>query len=309
MATTNMRAAYGATLVELGRENENIVVLEADLGKSTMSIKFQEAFPERYFEMGIAEANMTSCAAGLAQCGKIPFTNSFAVFAAGRAFDQIRQTIAIGNLNVKICGSSSGLSDYADGATHQEIEDIAIMRVLPNLSVFVPADANETVACTRYIASVSGPCYMRTSRAEYANVTPENEPFSTKPRVLRDGTDVTVFACGYMNGVALEAAKALEGKISVRVVNVSTIKPLDRETVIRLASDVRGVVTCEEHNVIGGLGSAIAEALARHPKPIAFVGVNDTFGSSGRNYPQLIHKYHLTPEAVSDAVQSIYEGR
>jgi len=309
MADTNMRKAYGDTLLALGKENPDIVVLEADLGKSTMTHAFQEAYPERYFEMGIAEANMVSCAAGLAQCGKIPFVNSFAVFASGRTYDQIRQTVSIGNLNVKICGSSSGLSDYADGATHQDIEDLAIMRVIPNMHVFCPADAYETASCTRYMTEIAGPCYMRTSRAEVPPVTPKDEPFSPVPRVLREGKDVTVFACGYMNSVALEAAEKLAGSVSVRVVNVSTLKPLDEETVRRLAADVKCVVTCEEHSVIGGLGSAIAQALARDPKPMRFVGVEDRFGSSGRNYNQLIQKYHLTSDDVSDAVQALFEGR
>ena len=244
---TNQRVAYGSTLVELGKENPNIVVLDADLCGSTMGKLFEQAFPERHFEVGIAEANMTSMAAGLALTGKIPFTNSFAVFSGGRAFDQIRQTVSMGRLNVKICGSSSGLSDFGDGGSHQCVEDLAIFRAVPNMTVLCPADANETVECVKAMAAWDGPCYLRLNRNDYENVTPEGKPFEIgKPYVLRPGTDVTVFATGYMVGLALQAAQALEGRVSVRVVNVPTIKPLDEALVNELAADVKGVVTAEE---------------------------------------------------------------
>ncbi len=230
MSDTNQRMVYGKTLVELGRQDERIVVLDADLGGSTMGKLFEAEFPERHFEMGIAEANMTSVAAGLAQTGKIPFTNSFAVFAGGRAYDQIRQTIAIGKLNVKICGSSSGLSDFGDGATHQCVEDMAIFRAVPNMTVICPADANETREAVKAIAGMDGPCYLRLNRNDYPNVTEEGAPFEIGvPKLLKDGTDIALFAVGYMTGVALEAARELEGSISVRVINVSTIKPIDKE--------------------------------------------------------------------------------
>ena len=308
MAYTNQREAYGRTRVELGKENEDLVVLDADLGGSTMGKYFEAAYPQRHFEMGIAEANMTSVAAGLAQTGKIPFTNSFAVFAGGRAFDQIRQTIAIGKLNVKICGSSSGLSDFGDGATHQCVEDMAIFRAVPNMTVICPADANETVAATKAIAEYVGPCYMRLNRNDYPNVTPEDRPFTIgMPYVLRDGTDIALFACGVMVGMALEAAEALADRISVKVINVPTIKPLNRDAIIELAASCKAVVTAEEHNIQGGLGSAIAEALSRQPKPMAFVGIEDHFGCSAHNYPELLAYMGLTKEHIMQAVEGLYQ--
>lgn len=305
---TNQRIAYGNTLVELGQENPNIVVLDADLCGSTMGKLFEQAYPERHFEVGIAEANMTSMAAGLALTGKIPFTNSFAVFSGGRAFDQIRQTISMGKLNVKICGSSSGLSDFGDGGSHQCVEDLAIFRAVPNMTVLCPADANETVECVKAMVQWDGPCYLRLNRNDYENVTPEGKQFEIgKPYVLRQGTDVTVFATGYMVGLALQAAQALEGRVSVRVVNVPTIKPLDEAKVNALAADVKGVVTAEEHNVVGGLGAAIAQALRRACKPMEFVGVQDCFGCSAKDYESLLAYYGLTKEAVMEAVLKIAE--
>lgn len=306
MRYTNQRIAYGNTLVELGRENEDMVVLDADLGGSTMGKMFEQEFPDRHFEMGIAEANMTSVAAGLAQTGKIPFTNSFAVFAGGRAFDQIRQTIAIGRLNVKICGSSSGLSDFGDGATHQCVEDMAIFRAVPNMTVVCPADANETVQAVKTLAEHKGPCYIRLNRNDYPNITPEGKKFELGiPSVLKDGSEVAVFATGYMAGLAMEAAKELEGKISVKVINVSTIKPMNQEAVINLAKDVKGIVTAEEHNILGGMGSAVAEVLCRECKPIEFVGVNDTFGCSAHNYADVLRYHGLTKEHIVEAVEKI----
>ena len=306
MSDTNQRMVYGKTLVELGRQDERIVVLDADLGGSTMGKLFEAEFPERHFEMGIAEANMTSVAAGLAQTGKIPFTNSFAVFAGGRAYDQIRQTIAIGKLNVKICGSSSGLSDFGDGATHQCVEDMAIFRAVPNMTVICPADANETREAVKAIAGMDGPCYLRLNRNEYPNVTEEGAPFEIGvPKLLKDGTDIALFAVGYMTGVALEAARELEGSISVRVINVSTIKPMDKEMIRKMAEGCRAVVTAEEHNVAGGLGSAVAEALCENPIPMKMVGIKDTFGCSGHNYQEVLAYHGLTREAVAEAVREM----
>ncbi len=306
MSDTNQRMVYGTTLVELGRQDERIVVLDADLGGSTMGKLFEAEFPERHFEMGIAEANMTSVAAGLAQTGKIPFTNSFAVFAGGRAYDQIRQTIAIGKLNVKICGSSSGLSDFGDGATHQCVEDMAIFRAVPNMTVICPADANETREAVKAIARMDGPCYLRLNRNDYPNVTEEGAPFEIGvPKLLKDGTDIALFAVGYMTGVALEAARELEGSISVRVINVSTIKPMDKEMIRKMAEGCRAVVTAEEHNVAGGLGSAVAEALCENPIPMKMVGIKDTFGCSGHNYQEVLAYHGLTREAVAEAVREM----
>lgn len=302
----NQRVAYGNTLVELGRENEKIVVLDADLCGSAMSKLFEEAYPERHFECGIAEANMTSMAAGLAQTGLIPLTNSFAVFSGGRAFDQIRQTIAIGKLNVKIVGSSSGFSDFGDGATHQCIEDLAIFRAVPNMTVICPADANETVEATKAIIDYVGPVYMRLNRNNYENVTEEGKPFVIgEPVVIKEGDDVVVFACGVLVGMAVEAAKRLEGKVSVKVVNQATVKPMNEEAVCRLAEGCRGVVTAEEHNIRGGLGSAIAEVLCKSGKPIEFVGACDHFGCSAHNYNELLAYQGLTVEHLVEAIEKI----
>ncbi|MCC2253336.1 transketolase family protein [Ruminococcus sp. CLA-AA-H200] len=306
MSYNNQRIAYGNTLVELGKDDPRIVVLDADLGGSTMGKMFEQAYPERHFEMGIAEADMTSVAAGLAQTGKIPFTNSFAAFAAGRAYDQIRQTIAIGKLNVKICGSSSGLSDFGDGATHQCVEDMAIMRAIPNMTVLCPADANETVEAVKAMARMQGPCYIRLNRNDYENVTKEGEPFKIGvPKVLKDGHDVAVFATGYMVGEAMKAAEELEGKISVKVINISTIKPLNAEAVLEAAGDCRAIVTAEEHSVLCGLGSAISEVLCKDPRPIEFVGVQDTFGCSAHNYKELLDYFGLNAEKVKEAVEKM----
>ncbi len=302
MSYNNQRIAYGNTLVELGGENKDIVVLDADLGGSTMGKLFEEAYPDRHFEMGIAEANMTSVAARLAQTGKIPFTNSFAVFAGGRAYDQIRQTIAIGKLNVKICGSSSGMSDFGDGATHQAVEDIAIMRAIPNMTVICPADANETAEAVKAMVEYQGPCYLRLNRNDYDNVTEEGKKFEIgMPSILKEGKDVVIFATGYMAGLALKAAEELENKVSVKVVNVSTIKPLNKEVIIQMVRGARGVITAEEHSVVGGLGGAIAEALCKECKPIECIGVNDEFGCSAHCYQDVLTYHGLTKEHIMEA--------
>lgn len=303
MTYTNQRVAYGNTLVELGKENQNIVVLDADLGGSTMGKLFEDKYPERHFEMGIAEANMTSVAAGLAQMGKIPFTNSFAVFAGGRAYDQIRQTIAIGKLNVKICGSSSGVSDYGDGATHQAVEDMAIMRAVPNMTVICPADANETEKAVEAMVNMNGPCYLRLNRNDYSNSTQKESTFQIgEPSVLKEGKEVVVFATGYMVHLALEAAAELLERISVKVVNISTIKPMNKEKIIELVNGCKGIVTAEEHSVVGGLGGAIAEVLCKECKPIEFVGIEDTFGCSAHNYEDVLQYHGLTKEHIVEAV-------
>lgn len=303
MAGMNQRAAYGETLVELCKENRDIIVLDADLGASTMGKMVEAAVPAQHVEMGIAEANMASVAGGLSRVGKIPFINSFAVFCAGRAYDQIRQGIAIGKLNVKIVGSSAGCSDFGDGATHQSIDDLAYMRVLPNMAVIVPADANEAVAATRYMAANKGPMYMRLNRNEYPNVTEEGKAFELGvPTVMKEGNEICVFACGVMVGKALEAANNLEGKVSVKVVNVSTIKPMNPQIMIDLAKDCKAIVTVEEHSVIGGLGSAVAEVFRKECKPIEFVGVNDIFGSSAHCYADILKHLGLTVEHIEEAV-------
>ena len=303
MTHTNQRIAYGNALVELGRRNKNVVVLDADLGGSTMGRMFEDQFPDRHFEVGIAEANMTSIAAGLALCGKIPFTNSFAAFAAGRSFDQIRQSIAIGKVNVKVAGSSAGLSDFGDGATHQSIEDITIMRALPNVTVLSPADPNEAYQATLAAAEFNGPIYLRINRADYANITPADKPFIIgENAVLHEGNDICVFATGYMVGLAVEAAKSLAGKVSVKVVNVHTIKPICQKEIARLTNGCKAVVTVEEHSIVGGLGSAIAEAMRGNPLPMEFIGLNDCFGRSAHNYQELLEYFGLTSENIAQVI-------
>jgi len=311
MKMQNPREVYGRTLVELGRENPDVVVLEADLGKSTMTCYFEEAFPERFFEMGIGEANMTSFAAGLSLAGKIPYTNSFAVFAAGRSFDQIRQGICIPKLNVKIVGSSAGLSDYGDGSSHQTVEDVAIMRAIPNLTVLVPADAGETRRMTRAIAAYHGPVYMRITRNDLPDVTTEDAPFEIgKPGLIRDGKDVVVFAMGQMVSESLRAAESLETRgVSLSVVNVSTLKPVDEAALKVFARGMKGIVTAEEHSLIGGLASVITFAFRGCGIPIQCVGIEDQFGQSAQNYQQLQEAYGLTAEHIAFCAMETNVGK
>jgi transketolase len=309
MGMQNCRKVYGETLVELGRENERIVALDADLSKSTMTRFFEQEFPERFFEMGIGEQNMIGTAAGLALSGKIAFANSFSVFAAGRPYDQIRVSVCIGKVNVKIIGSSCGISDFGDGATHQSIEDVAIMRALPNMTVLAPADGIETRKMIRAIAEYDGPVYVRINRNEMPDVSDENEEFKIgKYYVIREGKDVTVFAHGYMVFKALKAAEALEKEgISLRVVNVSTLKPIDEEAIKELAGGVKGIVTAEEHSIIGGLASAITFILRGRAVPIEAVAIKDCFGQSALSYEQLLEHYGLTDTAIIKAARKILE--
>ena len=301
----NQRKAYGETLVALGAENPDIVVLEADLGKSTMSALFQAAYPDRYFEMGIAEANMVSTAAGLAASGKIAFCSSFAVFASGRAYDQIRQTVAIGKLNVKICGSSCGLSDFGDGSTHQAVEDVAIMTAIPNLTVFTPADADETVLAVRAAAAVDGPVYIRVVRNDVPAFT-KGEFVPGRLSVLRDGSDAAIIAHGAMIEAAMNAAVILESEgISAAVVNASTMKPFDSEGVVALSKKVMAIVTAEDHSRIGGLASHVALALRQSSTPIDFVAIDDQFGQSAHSVEELMAHYGLTAGAIADKVTAL----
>jgi transketolase len=306
MNMRNCRTVYGETLVELGKENERIVVLEADLSKTTMTKLFEKEFPGRFFEMGIGEQNMISTAAGLALSGKIAFANSFAVFATGRPYDQIRVS-CIGKLNVKIVGSSCGLSDFGDGATHQSIEDVAIMRAIPNMTILSPADGVETKKMTRAAADYEGPVYMRIVRNDVPDVTDEKQEFKIgKPTVIREGTDVTVFAHGYMIYKSLKAAETLEKEgVSLRIVNVSTLKPIDENIIKKLASGVKGVVTVEEHTIMGGLASAIAFALRGMALPMEAVAIQDCFGQSALSYEQLLEHYGLTDTAVVKAAKKV----
>jgi transketolase len=307
MRMQNPREVYGRTLVELGRENPDIVVLEADLGKSTMTCYFEEAFPDRFFEMGIGEANMNSFAGGLSLTGKIPFTNSFAVFAAGRAYDQIRMGICVPKLNVKIVGSSAGLSDIGDGSSHQTIDDVAIMRVLPNMTVLVPADANEVRRMTRAIAAYHGPVYMRITRNDMPDVIPEDAPFVIgKPGLIRDGRDVVIFAMGQEVSESVWAAEILQDNgVSARVINVSTVKPADESAIRELAHGARAIVTAEEHSVIGGLAGLITWTFRGAGIPIGCVGIQDRFGQSAQTYAELQQEYGLTAVHIADAARSL----
>ena len=303
MKMSNQRTVYGQTLVELGKENQRIVVLEADLGKSTQSYAFSQEFPERYFEMGIAEADMTSFAAGLSLTGKIPFTNSFAVFAAGRAYDQIRQGIAIPKLNVKIVGSSAGMSDFGDGATHQSVEDVAIMRAIPNMTVLVPADAPQLKAMVKWMVDYDGPVYLRVSRNDLPEVTGEH-PDPIMPAVLREGTDAAVVACGIMVAPALEAAEKLAAEgISVRVINVPCLKPFADEKVKELLAGVKKIVAAEEHSYIGGLSQALAWALRGDGRPLETVSIPDVFGQSASNPQELLVHYGLTADHIAEKIK------
>ncbi len=311
MVAENLREAYGKTLVELGAIYKDIVVLDADLSKSTRTVLFQEAYPERFFEMSIAEQNMVSVAAGLALVGKIPFVHSFAVFATGRTYDQIRQSVCIAGLNVKICGSSCGLSDFGDGATHQSIEDVALMRVLPNMVVLVPADANETKKMVRAMVKHYGPMYIRINRNDLPVYTSEDGEYEIgKLYQLKDGEDITIFANGVMVSKAMNASEVLERKgIYTRVVNVSTVKPLEKEELLKYIKGVKGIIVAEEHSIIGGLGSTIVEQLSdvKHP-PVKFIGIRDKFGTSASNYEELLAHYGLTSESIVDTAINLLDG-
>ena len=304
MEYANLRTAYGKTLVELGKTDERIVVVDADLCKSTMHVLFEEAYPQRFFEMGIAEADMASVAAGLSLTGKIPFIASFAAFAPGRCYDQIRTSICIPGLNVKICGSSAGLSDFGDGSTHQSIDDIALMRVLPGMHVFSPVDAVQTAQIVRYMAANDGPMFIRINRNDLPVLTPEDQVFeSGKVYTMREGGDVAIFATGIMASIALKAADELAGKgVEAMVLNVPTIKPLDSDAVLEICGKAGAIVTAEEHSIYGGLGDAISAIVApkiaiKHTR----VGIQDKFGTSAPNYQELLEHYGLNPEAIVQA--------
>jgi transketolase len=307
-----MRNAYGESLVRLGRKDWRVMALEADLGKSTQSVMFQTEFPDRYFQMGIAEQDMTSTAAGMALTGMIPFVNTFAIFATGRAYDQLRNSVCVPNLSVRICGSSAGLSDFGDGKTHQSIEDVALMRAIPHMTVICPADSIECAKMMDCLLDWEGPVYIRINRNDLPFVTAPDEPYHIgKMSLIRDGRHVAIFVAGVMVSKALEAAAGLERDgISARVINVSTIKPLDREAVLRYAAGVDAIVTAEEHTLIGGLGSAVMEALrgVSHA-PVEFVGVPDVFGVSAEGYDGLMARYGLTAAAISETVKTLLRSR
>ena len=301
------REAYGEALKEIGGKNEQIVVLDADLSKSTKTNVFAKAYPQRFFNVGIAEQNLVGTAAGLAASGKVPFVSTFAMFAAGRAFEQIRNSVCYPKLNVKVAATHAGLTVGEDGASHQAIEDVSLMRSLPNMTVLVPADEEETRQAIAWAAAYQGPVYIRLGRMSVDNVSPEGYVFApAKAAVLTEGTDVTLMANGVMVTAALEAAKTLAAEgIQARVVNMASVKPLDAAAVVSAAKETGAIVTCEEHSVIGGLGSAVAEVLAEQaPAPMERVGVKDTFGESGKP-KELLAKYGLTAADVAEAARRV----
>lgn len=307
LGNKDTRSGFGAGLAELGQKNENVVALCADLIGSLKMDEFKKNHPERFFQVGIAEANMIGLAAGMTIGGKIPFTGTFANFSTGRVYDQIRQSVAYSEKNVKICASHAGLTLGEDGATHQILEDIGLMKMLPGMTVINPCDYNQTKAATLAIADHKGPVYLRFGRPVVPNFIPEDQPFEIgKAIVLSEGTDVTIVATGHLVWEALQAAEQLEEKgISAEVINIHTIKPLDEEAILKSVTKTGCIVTAEEHNYLGGLGESISGVLAQNqPTPQEFVAVNDVFGESGT--PEaLMEKYGLNASSIVEKAQKV----
>jgi transketolase len=300
------RDVYGRTLVELGRENKDIVVLDADLSSSTRTCLFAKEFPERFFNFGVAEQNMMATAAGLASCGKTVFVSTFAMFATGRAWDQIRNTICYNEFNVKIVASHAGITVGPDGSSHQALEDIALMRVIPNMKIIVPCDGPQTQDAVMVASQIKGPFYIRLGRAKFPTI--ENKPkfIFGKGQLLKEGNDVTIIACGLMVYEALKATESLEKQnIKVRLINMHTLKPLDKKIILDSARKTKGIVVCEEHSVIGGLACAVDEVLAEnHPCRIVRIGVHNKFGQSGEP-EELLKEYNLLADDIEKAVKKI----
>lgn len=296
------RQSYGEALLELGKENEQIVVFDADLASATKTNLFAKEFPNRFFDMGIAEQNMISTAAGMATCGKIPYASTFAVFAAGRAYDQIRNSVCYPKLNVKICATHAGITVGEDGATHQMIEDISLMRTLPNMTVISTSDDIQTKWAVKEISKINGPVYLRLSRLATPVIYDENQKFEIGKAVqIGEGTDATIFATGVTVSEALKAQEELKIKgIDVRVVDIHTIKPIDRDIIVKCAKETKRLISIEDHNIIGGLGSAISEVLTdEYPVKLTRLGINDTFGKSGKAI-ELMEYFGIT---ANDIVQ------
>ena len=305
------RSGFGAGLAELGRTNENVVALCADLIGSLKMQEFIKTCPERFFQIGIAEANMIGMAAGMTVGGKIPFTGTFANFSTGRVYDQIRQSVAYSEKNVKICASHAGLTLGEDGATHQILEDIGLMKMLPGMTVICTADYDQTEAATIAIAKHEGPVYLRFGRPKVANFTAQAEPFVIgKAQMLNEGTDVTIVATGHCVWEAVQAAEALEAKgISAEVINIHTIKPLDEEAIIKSVAKTGCIVTCEEHNYLGGLGESVARTLSLNtPVPQEYIATKDTFGESG-TADELMAKYELDAPAIEKAAEKVLKRK
>ena len=294
------RQSYGEALLELGKENKNVVVFDADLSTATKTNLFAKEFPDRFFDMGIAEQNMISTAAGIATCGKIAYASTFAVFAAGRAYDQIRNSVCYPKLNVKICATHAGITVGEDGATHQMLEDISMMRTLPNMTVISTSDDIETKWAVKEISKINGPVYLRLSRLATPVIYNENQKFEIGKAIqIGDGTDATIFATGVTVSEALKAQEQLkENGIDVRVVDIHTIKPIDRDIIIKCAKETKKLISIEDHNVVGGLGSAISEVLTDEcPTKLIRLGINDTFGKSG-NAVELMEYFGITAENI-----------
>lgn len=294
------RQSYGEALLELGKENEKIVVFDADLSTATKTNLFAEEFPNRFFDMGIAEQNMISTAAGIATCGKIPYASTFAIFAAGRAYDQIRNSVCYPNLNVKICATHAGVTVGEDGATHQMIEDISLMRTLPNMTVISTSDDIQTKWAVKEISKIEGPVYLRLSRLATPVIYDEDQKFEIGKSIqIGDGIDGTIFATGVTVSEALKAQENLKEKgLNVRVVDIHTIKPIDKDMIIKCAKETKKLVSIEDHNIIGGLGSAISEVLTgEYPSKLIRLGINDTFGKSGKA-EELMKYFGITAENI-----------
>lgn len=300
------RDIYGQTLVELGRHNKDIVVLDADLSSSTRTGLFAKEFPERFFNFGVAEQNMMATAAGLAACGKTVFVSTFAVFATGRAWDQVRNTVCYNNFNIKIVATHAGVTVGPDGASHQALEDVSIMRVIPNMKIIVPCDAPQTREAVIACVNTPGPAYIRLGRTKVATVENKGGFKFGKAQVLSEGKDIAIVACGLMVGIAQEAAERLKAKgVSCRLINMHTIRPLDTEAILDAARSTSGIVVCEEHTVVGGLASSVDEVVAEnHPARVACVGVKNRFGQSGEP-ADLLKEYNLTSSDIEKAALSI----
>ena len=298
------RQSYGEALLEVGTKNKNIVVLDADLSTATKTNIFAKQFPERFFDLGIAEQNLIGTAAGMATCGKIPFVSTFAVFAAGRAYDQIRNSICYPNLNVKICATHAGITVGEDGATHQMLEDISLMRTLPNMTVMCTSDDTQTKWAIEEISKIQGPVYLRLCRLASPEIYEENTKFEIgKATQIGDGTDATIFATGITVAESLKAQEILKSQgIQVRVVDFNTIKPIDEEIIIKCAKETKKLISVEDHNIIGGLGSAISEVLtSKYPKKLERMGINDVFGKSGKA-EELLKHFKIDSEAICNIV-------
>lgn len=301
------RESYGMALVELGKENEKVVVLDADLSKSTKTCDFKNMFKDRFFNAGIAEQNLMGMAAGFANVGNIPFASTFAVFATGRAFEVIRNSICYPKMNVKIAATHAGITVGEDGGSHQSVEDIALMSALPNMTVIVPADHREAMQATKAAANFVGPVYLRFGRCNTEDIFDDNYKFEIGKGVeLREGNDVAIIATGMMVQKAIEASDKLkEEGINARVINISTIKPIDKELIIKVAKETKGIVTAEEHSIIGGLGATVSQVVtSNHPTVVKTVGIKDTFGESGTP-DELMKKYGLTSDEIIKAVKEI----